>query len=124
MPILTAKFILNTPAPCLIEWPLRDQPKFSVALNDFAVEVCLIPTMYSITDDGATALSYVNEIHVTVSRNELEQFPEQFPDQNKLTIFLQMKEDEYIPPALEVSNRILQFFKFPLSTPNIRPIPP
>jgi hypothetical protein len=124
MPFLTAIFKLNVSAPCLIEWPLlQKKPEFKISLGDFTVVAFLIPGLLRGAGNNCV-LGTLKELVIAVSRNELDSPPDESPSDhsNRRLLFFFDKEKEYSSKAREVSNQILLFFQYPLSTPLIHAI--
>lgn len=130
MPILSARFTVDVSAPCLLAWPDGKRPELTLAFDGFEVSVRLLPAEHGRgrARDDPYWTTTVNAIEVEISRCEPDSPPEMVvtPDGKRdLTAqgtYLRSKLPQYSAVALEISNRVLQFFQYTLFTPLVRPI--
>ena len=131
MPMLSAQFNLEISSPCLLSWPDEENPSFVVPFNDFQITGALLSGKYwgSKAKDEVIWTRGLNRLDLTVSRDE----PDPPPDviitsdgRRDLTVlgqYLSLKLPHYQAAALEITNRVLRFFQYSLSTPLVRLLP-
>lgn len=131
MPRLTARFELPISAPCLINWPVGEQPSISVDVGEFHADIVLLPDD-SWRTKGAGEEHWTTGIEmilVSVSQDDHETPPEPTLmddggiDFSEECAFLRKRLKRYQTAALDVTNRVLEFFKYEMSTPLVRLIP-
>lgn len=129
MPILNAYFNIPLSAPCIVALPLgRD---FSITYQDFRVAIWLMPstTYPEVILPGEPHSSVViKALGISVSRDEPESPPEIAPSSDgrqpdwARKEYLRTKLMDYRSAALAVSNRFLDYLRYYLFAPFIRPI--
>lgn len=131
MPLLTAEFIIEIKSPCLLSWPEDEIPNFEFDYEDSHIIIKLIPHSgwKSKNKDEVNWTTGLERIQMTISRTEnnnppvVEITPEGTKDYTALGGFLNNKLPDYRRVAFEISNRILQYFKYSLFTPLVIQIP-
>ena len=129
MHTLTARFDLQAPASLLLEVPDNDVPEVAVQRDKFAVVVRLRPDRgwsFKRTADQNTTRR-IELLEVVVSRAEDEAVPAVVESGGirDLTVrdaYLRHRSSAYQDAALAVANDVLDYFRYELRTPAIRPI--
>lgn len=130
MPLLTARFELPIDAACLLQLPDGTVADFQTTHNGFNAIVKLLPSgswRHKGKDDTNWTTS-ICAIEVTLIRDDPDDVPEviQQPDgMRDLTQqgeFLLSRLDDYKSAAREISNKVLDFFRYCLFTPSVRKI--
>ena len=131
MAVLTAIFVLNVSSHCLLAWPSGSVPSVRVSFAGFDVTAKLEVTEHwkAKSQDDVDWTTALGRIKLLVSRDEIEPVPEIVTspqgqrDLTKRAEYFGKLLRDYKPTAHEVANRILRFFQYELSTPQIQLIP-
>lgn len=131
MPILTARFCIEVPSPCLLQLPEGETPEVVTTYDSFHVVAKLVSADHwrSKTHGDTDWTTGLGELQIEVSRDEPDSPPSVIvtPDDGRdFTLqsdYLRPKKPEYQVAAREVANRILKFFQYSLFTPLVRQIP-
>ncbi len=131
MPLLSAKFEIEIPSPCLLTWPEGAAPTIDVEILGFSITVKLQSAEgWRVKDAGdVNWTTGLGKLEILVSRNEIDTPPEviEAADGTRdLTVqseYLRCRFPEYKAAGREAANRTLQFFKFELSTPQVAQVP-
>lgn len=130
MPVISAKFSIEILSPCLLTWPEGGAPSFAVTIEGFNINATLNSANgWSVSETGGTTWTKgLATVEILVSREEREHPPkviETGDGKRDLTAqgaYLRSLLPEYKATAMQVANSILQFFRYSLSTPQVRQI--
>lgn len=131
MPTLSARFNVELTAPCLLELPDDMTPTVAAIVQGFDVSVRLI------SEDGQKGRFHgdqhwttrLGSLEILVSRDESDLPPAVITQANgrrdltELSAWLRPKLPQFKATALEAANRVLNYFKFALSAPLVKPTP-
>lgn len=129
MPTLSARFLIEITAPCLITWPENLPCEWTLNENIFGIKLKLLTAgNRSKFKDDINWTAALNEIEILISREDEEIPPNVIvthDGKRDLTIlqsYLGRRLQEYSDIAYAISNRVLQFFKYDLNTPLVQHI--
>lgn len=130
MPIIKALFRVDVSSPCLIEWPEGSSPELTIEMDGMQVEVGLFSEEYPISTSTINAhpITYLGYILITVSHNEISSPPEVIltsdgeEDMSARFSYFRTLLPAYRDVAFTTANRILNYFRYVLFTPLVRPI--
>jgi hypothetical protein len=131
MPLLSAKFVIEEIAPCLLSWPDEDNPRIELTLRGFQVSAALLVSPFRRwkEKDDVHWTKILSGLVITVSRDEPDTPPDAIinPDGTRDLVaqgkYLLSKSEQYRSVALDVGNRILQYFQYSMLTPFVRMLP-
>jgi hypothetical protein len=132
MPKLVAHFDIEMPGQCLVAWPGDQEMRFSCSIDSFEIDVRLTPdqswSLQGKDDEFKTRV--IERVVLLVSRLEEELPPRVAPRDNgtmDYTIqhdYFKARSPAFEAAAREAINRLIDYFRFQLNTPLLRPISP